>query len=446
MGCEKYHNLCTPRIAHRRRGGIGPYLQMKRRNLCKMTGSIQSPGGEVYRVFFEALKSDDIDTLIAAASEYFGLPVLLTDEHYKLICQHPRRRIGQEIWDTLYDSRVLPVEIIQDYQQAYLNMDENYYRPFYSGEGPAADCPRIFAEVYANERIYGHVAIFMYDRQPRPEDLAAAQILVDALGMLMVPRRNRESASLSSYLYDLLQEDTAPQARALAVRCLEARITGPFALMVTPIGATASQRAFAEMVISQLPATYRSAVNTIYKRCVVTLFGLMQGESYTPKEVAFFQRVAQYLAPVNPRSGVSRPFTRLAEAGGRFQQAYMTARVTDKPCDFFELLFPLPIFEVVCAGADPEMFLHPALERLKSYDEEHQTEYFNTLRTYSLTLHDKDATAAALCIHRNTLLYRLNRISDLFAIPYEEPRTALALLNSFQLYGVSRREPDRFWP
>ena len=72
-----------------------------------------------------------------------------------------------------------------------------------------------------------------------------------------------------------------------------------------------------------------------------------------------------------------------------------------------------------------------------AYDAANQTEYFRTLQVYSLTLHNKESTARILCIHRNTLLYRLGKISELFHVPYEDQQTALALLNSFQLYGVS---------
>lgn len=115
----------------------------------------------------------------------------------------------------------------------------------------------------------------------------------------------------------------------------------------------------------------------------------------------------------------------------------MTALLTRKPCEFFEFAFPATIFETVCVNANVEMFVHPVLHRLLAYDEANKTEYFRTLQVYSLTLHNKESTARILCIHRNTLLYRLGKISELFHIAFEDQQTALALLNSFQLYGVS---------
>ena len=43
-----------------------------------------------------------------------------------------------------------------------------------------------------------------------------------------------------------------------------------------------------------------------------------------------------------------------------------------------------------------------------------------------------------MCIHRNTLLYRLGRISDLFDLPYEHDQGALNLLCSYLILELGR--------
>ena len=396
-----------------------------------------APLSEAYRIFFEAAGTDSVDRVVEAAWEYFGLPVLLMDENYRLICQYPRQPLGQPIWDTVFEHGTVPLEVIRAYQQAYLNQDELFYKPFYTAEGIAADCPRIFGEVYTEERIYGHIGIFFFDCPLRPDDLAATQVFLDAVRMLMTPRRRREGMSLSACLRDLLDKSAAAGVRSLAYRSLAANVPGAYALVAAPIGSSASQRAFAAMAVSKLAADRRAAVSAIHRGCIVTLYGLLPGESYTERETAVFRRAAEALSPPLSPSGVSLPFTEVAEIGGRFEQAYAAALLAKTPCEVFAAVYPAAVFETVRANADVEMFLHPALRRLLAYDEANQPEYFRTLQVYSLTLHNKESTARILCVHRNTLLYRLGRIGELFRLPYEEQETALALLNSFQLYGVS---------
>ena len=81
--------------------------------------------------------------------------------------------------------------------------------------------------------------------------------------------------------------------------------------------------------------------------------------------------------------------------------------------------------------------MHPALAEIQRYDNANNTDYFNTLRTYSMTMHNKDSAALQLDVHRNTLLYRLNRIKDLFNLSYEDEQTAIHLLCSFLLMDAN---------
>ncbi|MBQ9827621.1 MAG: hypothetical protein IJM62_02955, partial [Lachnospiraceae bacterium] len=111
---------------------------------------------EAYQTFFEALQYNSIPYLVKIASIFFGVPVLLTNEHYQLISLYPEREVGVFIYDTLYKNRILPRELVTSYQQEYLNDDAGFhYEPFYASTGQVSDCPRIFGEVYSGDRIYG---------------------------------------------------------------------------------------------------------------------------------------------------------------------------------------------------------------------------------------------------------------------------------------------------
>lgn len=70
---------------------------------------------------------------------------------------------------------------------------------------------------------------------------------------------------------------------------------------------------------------------------------------------------------------------------------------------------------------------------LKQYDREHDTAYFHTYFTY--LLHDRNVvrTAKELHIHRNTLMYRLEKIHGLITTDEEKPEQKLHLLLSMMM-------------
>lgn len=76
-------------------------------------------------------------------------------------------------------------------------------------------------------------------------------------------------------------------------------------------------------------------------------------------------------------------------------------------------------------------FCHPSLLYLKSYDETHNTDYFNTLFAHVRNLNNQQSAALELGIHRNSLSYRLDKVETLsFQVPFVRPSS---ILNSYTL-------------
>lgn len=387
-----------------------------------------------YITFFNALKEDGIKPLIKAASRLYGRPVLLTDENYRLLYQYPKRKLGQNIWDALYEHGALPPETVWEYQQAFLQDTPQTYDPFYADWGLTEEFPRIFGEVYTNDhRILGHIAIFMMGDKLGPYDLEVAKIFVEALQIKMSGKTTMNTSN-RRYLEDLLSQNTSFQAKVLAITSLSKKLKGKFRVMVTPIGKSAAQKAYAHTAVNRLAVFYRNTVSTIYEDCIVTVFGEMSLNE--EKERKFLESVAGSLSNSYAGNGISGVFKELSEITGYYKQAYYTVMLDPYETCFYEDIAPDPLFMMFSASNPMDAFLHPVLLELYEYDNVNGTEYFKTLETYSMNIHNKERSAKELCIHRNTLLYRLNRICEIFHLDYEEKKTALYLMNSFQLWNI----------
>ncbi len=83
---------------------------------------------------------------------------------------------------------------------------------------------------------------------------------------------------------------------------------------------------------------------------------------------------------------------------------------------------------------DPLNYLHPSIEILRLYDQKNGTAYLQTLRIYINSMCNHSKTIAKMHIHRNTLLYRLNKIQELCGISLEDERICALLLCNFYLF------------
>lgn len=391
---------------------------------------------QAYQVFFEAMKQDSIHKLIRAASEFWGYDIVLTDENYYLISQHPNEKIGETVWDMLYEHRVVSHTLICDYQEMYLHDQQKTYPPFYADWGLIGDFPRIFAEIYTDDRILGHLGIFLLGNTPREEDLAIAQILVDALRIKM-SRTSGYKPSLSTYLSDLLHNDSDAYLRSWATDTIKSCVTPSYVVMVTPVGESAAQKAFAEYAVNQVAKEFRNVVSTIYEGNIITLFGEMRkGSPGMEKEARFLQQAADYFTRIHAVNGVSDVFDDLLLIPHMYQQALLTGVLSEKPLAFYRNHAPAPLFLYVARNTDARSFIHPGLFELDKHDKENNTHFFETLRRYCFAMHNMDVAAKGLFIHRNTLAYRLKRINTLFGISLEDEQTARYLLSSFELWDV----------
>ena len=74
---------------------------------------------------------------------------------------------------------------------------------------------------------------------------------------------------------------------------------------------------------------------------------------------------------------------------------------------------------------------HPAFDLIHEYDRKNETQYFETLKVYLLNEMSYQKTAEKLFIHKNTVIYRIRRIEELFRLNLKDCRVITALYLSF---------------
>ena len=132
-------------------------------------------------------------------------------------------------------------------------------------------------------------------------------------------------------------------------------------------------------------------------------------------------------------------------------QLYRTARETlelmkdarfhgEAVCSAQQLRTPLLLKNLEGRGD----LVSPELRRLAVHDREKGTQYCETLYHYLTCCHSLIKTSNALYTHRNTVLYRIRRLQEDFAIPLEEPSLHADLVLGVSLILFESKGPDFF--
>lgn len=341
--------------------------------------------------------------------------------------------------------------VLPDKLWAILNenlMDADpFYRPFYSNTGLCEEMPSIFAEVARLNEVRGHVIVCLGDMPLRDEDLEIAGILTELL-RAKLERRSQQLDNRMATLNTALQLAISPgvsQHRAQQARqTLGESLKPGYQIMVTTFESVSSQRALADYAARELRRQYPNAVSLVHDGSVVTLVASLKSKGWAesgsdPLTTRFFGHMQRYQLA----AGLSETFGDLACLQSHYRQALLCARMAlrldvPSPASYHEHM-PLCLATALLENERPETLIHPAFSALARYDEEHASQYLETLHAHMHCLGNRQKAADELSIHKNTLAYRLDKIETLFNIDLDSPTGFASLYLSALIWSVSQR-------
>jgi purine catabolism regulator len=142
-------------------------------------------------------------------------------------------------------------------------------------------------------------------------------------------------------------------------------------------------------------------------------------------------------------AGVGRPAKGLTALRESFREAERVITLSEQLWDESQVAFfgDLSLYELLLGVSDTRLlsgFCEHWLAPLSTYDEQHHTDLLPTLGAYFANNGNMARTAHVLNIHRNTLVYRLGRITEIIQLDMEDPNVRLNL----QLALKARRMLD----
>ena len=150
------------------------------------------------------------------------------------------------------------------------------------------------------------------------------------------------------------------------------------------------------------------------------------------------KRLDQLAQNENINIGLSWPFTDIMQFRRYFYQAVISIKQaqyfneTKQVFDYTDLSYYDLLWNY--NGRIPlKYYCHPALEILRNYDDSNNTELYITLRTYLECNKNLSKTSRKLFIHRNSLIYRINRINELTQLDLDNINVLYSLIDSFRI-------------
>ena len=216
-------------------------------------------------------------------------------------------------------------------------------------------------------------------------------------------------------------------------------------LYILTISASSYHHATAklEVIVSELNRILTGSIYAIYEDSLVLLFSRSRDSTLTVQEE---EALAGYLEENSLHAGISNFFTDLKGIRRFYLQAKTAAEIGSRlkekgPLFYYSDLYFYHIMEICEKKEDLQYFIHPAMMKLLYYDREKNSELLNTIQIYLQNPGSTSKVASELHIHKNTLLYRINKIKELTGCSLENGDEMMSLSFSYKLMRYLKMLP-----
>lgn len=391
-----------------------------------------------YKKFFHAMLHGGVISLATAAYELLGWPINICDHASNSICQIPKREIGIPDWDYLLREKMPPPEHFLDFYNNYISHPETRKFPMLVNDGYLSKTPQIIGLFMAKGKLAGTVAIHVLEREATEEDFEIVRMLCSALSAEF---SNQDEQKLYPNIQKLMRFTnilTAEQSSPTVQRdidMLSAEIWGDYALIISKWDTSKYDDRVSEYLCNEIMRAMPGALAILQDGYLVTLCsGLTEssGESQT------VQNALDILSKYSLISSVSAPFSDLRKIRSSYNQTLLTIRLgtriaPNKILHQFSDYAPLQVFEPAVENYPLDAFLDPLILTMGRYDRKNNSEYVKTLEAYVLSGLNNKQAAARLNVHINTLIYRINRMKELFSIDFSNSTLVTTLICNFLL-------------
>lgn len=170
-----------------------------------------------------------------------------------------------------------------------------------------------------------------------------------------------------------------------------------------------------DIIVEQLHKILHNSIYVIYQNTIAILISRSRKDGISEYEL---NRLVEFLKANNLTAGMSNFFTDLKHTKKFYHQALKSVELGLKlgiqsVIHRYSDYYIYHLFEMCEKKEDIHFFIHPGIIKLLQYDKKHGTDFVNTLREYLETPGQPAQTAKRLHIHKNTLLYRMDKIRSI---------------------------------
>ncbi|WP_160688616.1 GAF domain-containing protein [Clostridium sp. C2-6-12] len=395
-------------------------------------------------IFSALIKGNSLQELIDIGTKILGNPIIVTNSAYKVLAMS-NIHIDEPFWQFAKTHGYCSQDSINCYKNEGINKKVlESDDPVLLNDGIWQENNIISNKLVIKNKILGYIEVHEMNKKFTPSDIDAVKIFSDILAVEIRTDIYEEAITHTVYediIIDLLNE-VVPTTNTLLNRLCSANWSLKKYLILIRIPLFKSDQSISFLDYLYTKLVYRATVSKIarYHDSLVVIINYNKQTEYDME----LNNITDILIGNNIKGGISRIFSKSEFENLSFYYhqasiAYDLGTLTNKASTFlypYENVILFHLFSKIKDKNELKIFCHPSYNKLLKHDKLNGTEYCKSIYEYILCANNISAAADKLFIHRNTMAYRLNKISEI---------TGLDLTNGINIYKLYFSQKINEW-
>ncbi len=366
------------------------------------------------------LQEKNISELIDIGEQLLGNPIMLTNASFKVIYMSKDQNVADRVWLDAQKLGYCSAESISFFKQDNAStILYSHKKAFIYKTGLGKQMPRILKKITTRNKVLGYLVVFEAKQKLEDHHLEMTDFLCNFLAIEMKNNVTEDTTDkiYESLILDLLHpKDLSDFSLSDRLHSAEWLIKPILRLIYIEVDQKKTLEFYFDYIYSRLQNINLFARVVHFDKNILIVLNYNSAEDYGSMAIKIDQLLEQYQL----FWGISRSFSKLSEIYDYYLQAKTAltlGKLLQKDAHSFYYK-DLGCYHLLSCMENQQLHglcsSHYIL--LDRHDQLNSTEYCETLYQYILAADNISVAAKALQIHRNTMTYRIEKITQITQI------------------------------
>jgi PucR family transcriptional regulator, proline-responsive transcriptional activator len=396
------------------------------------------------------LKGLPVQDLTNESEDFFENPFFVIDSTFRVIGNTNKIPSNNDYLKNVISQKSLTQDSIENLIKRKLLSEEDKFRHVTLVEPPnMANCKQYVKSIYIDNYKSATFVQFCINREPKKSDIDLIDYFVSKIEFLLYCTENKSNFKHSMYNYfivELLQKTYSSEDELKKrAELLKMPYEGRYMLYkISFEDFSARSASFVLEVIKNISPFYRV---TIYEQSIV-IINIFDKQKYTEKILGQrIEWIQSFLENYQAYLGIGGIFHGLKYASDEYNKATASINIgrimdNNKRVYWYKDYFIYHILLLSSEKVSLSSLYYRRLKRLIDMDKTDNTDNLEILRTFLENDRNITKTAKLVNLHRNSVLYRINKIQEYLNIDLESYEVRMRILLSFYALDLLRKMPQ----